>query len=328
MSLAPAAATEDRSARIAVTVFPVLIVVSAVIGYVFADQAALLAPGITPMLGVVMFGMGLTLTVPDLTLVLKRPLPVVIGVVAQYLIMPLGGLAVAWVLGLDPLLAAGLILLGCAPGGTASNVIAYLARADVALSVAMTSISTLLAPILTPLLMLWLAGAYLEIDAGPMAVSILQVVLLPVLGGLVVRLLLPGVVTRLLPVLPWVSVAAISVIVAAVVSGSAERVLTAGPIVFLAVALHNAFGFGLGYLMAKVLGSPPSVSRTVSIEVGMQNSALAAGLATRYIDPVAALPSAVAAIWHNIAGSIIATVFRRAASGAANTGAAPTPMQP
>ncbi|MDO5627284.1 MAG: bile acid:sodium symporter family protein [Mobilicoccus sp.] len=325
MSVAPTTA-EEGSARLAVTVFPLVIIVSAVIGYVFSDQAALLAPGITPLLGVVMFGMGLTLTLPDLTLVVRRPLPVIIGVVAQYLIMPLGGLAVAWALGLEPLLAAGLILLGCAPGGTASNVIAYLARADVALSVAMTSISTLLAPILTPLLMLYLAGAYLEIDAGPMALSILQVVLLPVLGGLVVRLLLPRVITRLLPVLPWVSVAAISVIVAAVVSGSAERVLSAGPIVFLAVALHNAFGFGLGYVMAKVLGTSPTVARTVSIEVGMQNSALAAGLATRYIDPVAALPSAVAAIWHNIAGSILATVFRRAASRESLSGEAPPQM--
>lgn len=304
-------AREDRSARVAVTLFPVLVLVAAVIGYVFDAQAATLAPAVTPLLGVVMFGMGLTLTPPDVAVVVTRPWPVLIGVVAQFLVMPFGAAAIAWALQLDPVLAAGLILLGCAPGGTASNVITYLAKADVALSVAMTTISTLLAPILTPLLMLWLAGAYVTVDAGSMAMTIAQVVIAPVLGGLLLRVLIPGLVQRLLPVLPWVSVAAIGIIVAVVVAGSAERMLAAGPIVLLAVALHNALGFLLGHGMARALRQSPRTSRTVSIEVGLQNSALAAGLGARYIDPAAALPSAVAAVWHQIAGAMVATFFRR-----------------
>lgn len=305
-------AAEDRSARIAVSVFPLLVLAAALIGFLAPDTTKQLLPQVNLFLGIIMFGMGLTLTWPDFALVAKRPLPILLGVVAQYVIMPLLGLGVAFALDLPPALAAGVILVGSAPGGTASNVVAYLARADTALSVTMTSISTLLAPLLTPLLTLWLAGQYMDVDAGSMAMSIVKIVLLPVLGGLIVRMLLRRLVDSVLPALPWVSVVFIALVVAAVVGNSAETVLSAGFVVLLAVILHNGLGYAIGYAGAHLCGLPRPAARTVSIEVGMQNSGLAAGLAAQYLSPAAALPAAVFSIWHNLSGALLAMVFRRA----------------
>ncbi|WP_394216605.1 bile acid:sodium symporter family protein [Brachybacterium vulturis] len=304
---------EDRSARIAVTVFPVLILAAAVFAFFVPSAGQALAPFTAIFLGIIMFAMGLTLTVPDFALVARRPLPVLIGIVAQYLIMPLIGLGIALLLQLPPELAVGVILVGSAPGGTSSNVIAYLAKADTALSVTMTSISTLLAPLLTPLLTLWLAGSYLPVDAGAMAMSIVKMVLVPVLGGLVVRLLLSRLVDTVLPALPWVSVAGISLVIIAVVSGSTEAIVSAGAIVLLAVVLHNGAGYLLGYWAARLLRQGERAARTTSIEVGMQNSGLAATLAASAFAPAAALPAAVFSIWHNLSGALLATYYRRSA---------------
>lgn len=303
--------TEDRSGYVAVLVFPLLIVAGGVVGYLAADTVSGAAPFVNPLLGLVMFTMGLTLRPVDFGLVLRRPLPVLLGVVAQYVIMPLVAVVVVTVLSLPPALAAGVILVGCAPGGTASNVVSYLARGDVALSVTMTSVSTLLAPFLTPLLTLWLAGRYMPLDGAGMARTIVTIVLLPVLAGLVVRLLLAPLAEALLPALPWLSVAAISVIVAIVVSGSADAMLTAGPLVLLAVVVHNVLGMGLGYLAARVARLSVPARRTTAIEVGMQNSGLAAGLAAQYMEPLSALPGAVFSVWHNVSGALFAAWCRR-----------------
>ena len=304
---------EDRSARIAVTVFPALILAFAALGFFVPAAGQSIASYVPIFLGVIMFGMGLTLTIPDFALVVRRPLPVLIGVVAQYLVMPLLALGVAKLLQLSPELAAGLILVGCAPGGTSSNVITYLAKADTALSVTMTSISTLLAPLLTPLIALWLAGTYLPIEAGPMALDIVKMVLIPVIAGLVIRLLFSRFVDLILPALPWVSVAGISLVVLAVVSGSADKVVEAGAVVLLAVVLHNGLGYLVGYWFARALRQPVRAARTASIEVGMQNSGLAATLAATYFSPVAALPAAVFSIWHNLSGAMLAMFYRRTA---------------
>ncbi|GAA4425436.1 bile acid:sodium symporter family protein [Georgenia halophila] len=309
----PGIPAEERSGRIAVTVFPILILAGAALGFLLPETFTGLAPAINPLLGVIMFGMGLTLTPPDFKLVVRRPLPVLLGVVAQFSIMPLLGLAVSVLLGLDPELAAGVILVGCAPGGTASNVVAFLAKGDTALSVTMTSVSTLLAPLLTPVLALWLAGQYMPVDGVGMAITIVQIVLLPVGLGLAVRLLLPRLTVRALPVLPWISVTAIAVVVAAVVAGSADRIIEAGLLVLAAVVLHNCLGYAVGYGFAALTRQPERVRRTMSIEVGMQNSGLAAGLADAYFSPLAALPGAVFSVWHNVSGSIVAAVLRRRA---------------
>ena len=313
---AAAQSSADRAAYVAVLVFPLLVLAGGLGGYLFAPTVHQAASWTNPLLGLVMFGMGLTLRPADFALVARRPVPVVLGVLAQYVLMPGIAVLVTWALQLPPEIAAGVILVGCAPGGTASNVVSYLARGDVAVSVTMTSISTLLAPLLTPLLTLWLAGAYMPLNGADMARSI-AVVVLPVLAGLVVRLLLPRVITRLLPVLPWLSVLAISVIVAIVVSGSAEKILQAGLLVLVAVAVHNALGMALGWLVGRLTGQPAAVRRTTAIEVGMQNSGLAAGLAAQYMSPLAALPGAVFSVWHNLSGAVFALLCRRADAKAA-----------
>lgn len=302
---------EERNAYRAVTIFPVLILLAGALGYFFAAPISTQAGLITPLLGVIMFGMGLTLTLPDFKLVVTRPLPVLLGVAAQYGVMPLLGWAVAAVLGLSPELTAGVILVGCVPGGTASNVVAYLARADTALSVTMTSVSTLLAPVMTPLLTLWLVGERLPVDAAGMAQTIVQIVLIPVVLGLAVRTFLPRLVTRVLPAMPWLSVVVICVVVAIVVSLSADRLVEAGLIVFAAVVLHNGIGLLLGYLLGRLTGQGETSARTMAIEVGMQNSGLASGLAAAFFTPVAALPGAVFSVWHNVSGALLAGYFRR-----------------
>ncbi|TDT34058.1 bile acid:sodium symporter family protein [Naumannella halotolerans] len=317
---------EDRQGYFAVLVFPVLIILGGAVGYFFAEPVSGLSGLVNPLLGVVMFTMGLTLRPVDFALIAKRPLPVLIGVVAQYVIMPSAAVLVTVLLQLPPELAAGVILVGCAPGGTASNVVSYLARGDVALSVTMTSVSTLLAPIMTPLLTLWLAGQYMPVNAASMAITIVQLVLLPVVAGLLIRLLLPRVVDRLLPVLPWLSVATIAVIVAVVVSGSADRLISAGLLVLAAVVLHNVIGMALGYGVAALTGQPYSVRRTVAIEVGMQNSGLAAGLAAQYMSPLAALPAAVFSVWHNMSGALFALLCRRRDQQRALGAPAPDPL--
>lgn len=303
---------KERAAYIAALGFPVLVIIGGLIGYIFNEQTHSIAGWTSTLLGIVMFGMGLTLRPVDFALVAKRPLPVLVGVVAQYVIMPLLALVVVKILGLPTEIAAGVILVGCAPGGTSSNVVSYLARGDVALSVTMTSISTLLAPIFTPLLTLWLAGQYMPVSAGAMAWSIVKVVLIPVVAGLVVRVLLKRAVEAILPVLPWISVVAIATIVAIVVSGSKDSIAKAGLIVFIAVVLHNAGGYLLGYLSGRVMGYEAPVRRTMSVEVGMQNSGLAASLAAQYMTPLAALPAAVFSVWHNLSGAILAALCRRA----------------
>ncbi|KPN18772.1 bile acid:sodium symporter family protein [Arthrobacter sp. Edens01] len=307
----PVRAAEERSARIAVTVFPLLILAGGAVALVFPEPFSGLGPLINPGLMVIMFGMGLTLTLPDFALVVRQPLPVLLGVIAQFLIMPLLGLGIAWALQLPPELAAGVILVGCAPGGTASNVVAYLARGNVALSVAMTSVSTLLAPLFTPLLALWLAGRYMSVDAGSMALTIVQIVLIPVILGLVIRSVAPRAVDRVLPALPWISVLAITFVVVAVVAGSAAAILTAGWLILLAVVLHNGLGLALGYGAGRLFRLPVPSRRTMGVEVGMQNSGLAAGLAREYFSPEAALPAAVFSVWHNVSGALAASYWRR-----------------
>lgn len=238
--------SEDKNAYIASLGFPVLVIIGGIIGYVFWEPVQQISSWTTPLLGIIMFGMGLTMKASDFVLVVKRPLPVLIGVIAQYVIMPAIAVFVVWVMQLPPEIAAGVILVGCAPGGTSSNVVSYLARGDVALSVTMTSVSTLLAPIMTPLLTQWLAGQYMPLNGAAMAWSIVQVVLVPIAAGLLVSALLPKLVARFVPAMPWISVVAISTIVAIVVSGSRDVILTAGLTVVIAVIVHNGFGLRVG----------------------------------------------------------------------------------
>jgi len=258
-----------------------------------------------------MFGMGMTLKTEDFVEIVKRPKLVIVGLIAQFTIMPLVAYILTVVFHLDPLLALGVILVGCCPGGTSSNVITFLAKGDVALSVAITSISTLLAPILTPLLLKLLAGQLIDIDVASMMLSIVKMVIVPIILGIVVNRLLGKRVEVAINILPMVSVIGIALIIAAVVAVSKDTILTSGFIVFVVVALHNLIGYGLGYLLAKLSGFSEMQRRAIMIEVGMQNSGLGAALAATYFNPVAGLPSAIFSVWHNFSGAIVANICAR-----------------
>lgn len=269
-------------------------------------------PWITWGLAVIMLGMGITLTVEDCRRVVQMPRAVGVGFVGQYLIMPALGWSIARVLGLETALAVGLILVACCPGGTASNVVTYLARANVALSVLMTMCSTLAAVVMTPLLTKWLAGRYVPVDALGLFLSTLQIVLIPVVLGVTLNRFAPRVVRGVLPVAPLVSVVVIALICGSIIGGSAERFRQSGMELVVAVLLLHAGGFGLGYLLSRLLRGDPITNRTIAIEVGMQNSGLGAALAKAHFAalPLAALPCALSATFHSLIGSLLAGYWR------------------
>ncbi len=270
-----------------------------------------LRPAIVPGLGVIMFGMGMALAPGAFGAVLRRPARLLLGVALQYTVMPLAALAVGLASGLPPLSLAGLVLTGASPGGTASNVMAYLARANVALSVAMTLASTLLAPLATPWITWWLVGERVAVPVGGMFRSILLVVVLPVVLGMACRRLAPGLTRRLAPVLPWLSMAAIALIVAVIVALARPRLAEVGPLLALAVVLHNGLGLAAGYLGGRLAGADARDCRTLALEVGMQNSGLASVLAVKHLAAAAALPAALFSVWHNATALWLAGRWRR-----------------
>ncbi|WP_301963257.1 bile acid:sodium symporter family protein [uncultured Megasphaera sp.] len=282
-----------------------------VVGAVRPQTLTWVGPYVGWLLGVVMFGMGMTLTFQDFKRVLQRPWEVLLGVVAQFLIMPLAAWFLVWLFALPPELAIGVVLVGTCPGGTASNVISYLAKGDVALSVSMTMATTLLAPVVTPTLTWLLAGSWIEVSFTAMMISIAQMVLLPLLLGLTAHHFFERTVEKILPVMPVVSVVTIVLLVGGVVALGAESLLDVGLLMAAIVVLHNAFGLILGYGMARLFRLDSKKARTVSIEVGMQNSGMAASLAVLYFSPAAAIPGAIFSVWHNISGSIVANYFAR-----------------
>ncbi|WP_288945770.1 bile acid:sodium symporter family protein [uncultured Megasphaera sp.] len=282
-----------------------------VVGAVRPQTLTWVGPYVGWLLGVVMFGMGMTLTFQDFKRVLQRPWEVLLGVVAQFLIMPLAAWFLVWLFALPPELAIGVVLVGTCPGGTASNVISYLAKGDVALSVSMTMSTTLLAPVVTPTLTWLLAGSWIEVSFTAMMISIAQMVLLPLLLGLTAHHFFERTVEKILPVMPVVSVVTIVLLVGGVVALGAESLLDVGLLMAAIVVLHNAFGLVLGYGMARLFRLDSKKARTVSIEVGMQNSGMAASLAVLYFSPAAAIPGAIFSVWHNISGSIVANYFAR-----------------
>ncbi len=268
---------------------------------------------VNTLLGIVMFGMGLTLKLSDFRVVFSHPRDVVIGFVAQFTIMPLLAFALSRCFNLSPELTVGVILVGTCPGGTSSNVMTYLAKGDVALSVGMTAVSTVLAPVATPLLTYLYAGQTVDVNLLSMFMSIIQVVILPIALGFAINKFFPRFTANAVGVLPLVSTLAIVAIVGAVVSANASKLLTCGLVVLCVVVVHNILGYTLGYTAGKVLRMSESKCRTVAIEVGMQNSGLATSLATVHFAqyPLATIPGAVFSVWHNVSGAMLASIFRR-----------------
>lgn len=289
--------------------FALWVILFAVLGFFLPDVFKHVVPYIVTLLGIIMFGMGLTISTDDFRELARRPHEVAIGVVAHFVIMPALAVLLTRIIPMPPEVAAGVILVGCCPGGTSSNVMTYLAKGDVALSVACTSVTTLAAPIVTPFLVWMFASQYLPVNAFAMFMSILQVIILPLALGFAVQKLLPRLVQATIPVLPLVSVIGIVLIVAAVVGASKGAIAQSGLLIFAVVVLHNGLGYLLGFFAAKALGLNLYKRKALAIEVGMQNSGLGAALATAYFSPLAAVPSAIFSVWHNISGALIANYF-------------------
>ena len=303
----------------------VLVLLSAVAALMWPDVFNHIKPTvINPLLGVIMFGMGLTLHWDDFRVVFCRPRDVTIGCMAQFTVMPLLAFVLARLFQLDEALTLGVVLVGCCPGGTASNVITYLAKGDLALSVGMTGVSTLLAPVMTPLLVWLLADKTVDVDVTAMFLSILWVVILPIVAGLVVKRLWPRQTEQATVYLPALSSLAIAAIVLIVISASAHQLFipasdsptgspSGGLIILAVVMLHNIGGLTIGYLIGRLLRLPTQKRRALSIEVGMQNSGLASSLATLHFAayPMATIPGAIFSVWHNISGAIVARIYAR-----------------
>lgn len=285
-----------------------------------ASALALIRPGaftwfsgllITLGLGAIMLSMGLTLDVEDFRRVAERPRLIAVGVTLQYVVMPLVGWSVAWLMGLPTPLAVGLILVSCCPGGVASNVISYLALADVPLSVSMTAVSTLLSAVMTPALTTLLASSRVDVPARGLLVDTVQVVILPIVLGLTLRRYARRLTRILLPIGPLVAVVLITMIVASIIGANRGDILQSGLQLVVGVFLLHAFGFLLGYVLALLLRSGVISARTISVEVGMQNSGLGVVLATQnFPDPLVAVPSAISSLFHSLIGSVLAGVWR------------------
>ena len=263
------------------------------------------------LLMIVMFGMGLTLKFEDFKVVFTRPKDIIIGAIAQFSIMPLLAFLLSIIFKLPTELAVGVILVGTCPGGTSSNVMTYLAKGDVALSVGMTSVSTILAPIATPLLTLLYAGQRVNVNAVNMFISIVQVVIIPIGLGFIINRFFNKFTNHIKEILPLISVLAIVSIVAAVVSVNSSRLMQVGYLIIIVVMLHNCLGYLLGFMIGKLLRLDNSKCKAISIEVGMQNSGLATSLAATHFTfmPLATVPGAIFSVWHNISGSIVANMM-------------------
>lgn len=300
-----------RISRFFQKTFALWVLVFAGLAFMSPEMYAPLAKYIPWLLGIVMFGMGVTMTVDDFKGVLKHPKAVFIGTVAQFSIMPLLAYGLAKIFNLPPEIAVGVILVGCCPGGTSSNVMTFLARGNTALSVSCTAVSTILAPIMTPTVFYLLASQWIDINASAMLVSVLQMVLFPIVLGLVTRMILGKKAESYGEVMPLVSVVAIVMIVAAVVAVSKTNIVETGLLIFAVVILHNGLGYLVGYGAARLFKLDYADRKAISIEVGMQNSGLGVALAGLHFaaSPVTAVPSAIFSFWHNISGPLLATYW-------------------
>lgn len=264
---------------------------------------------VTILLGIVMLGMGMTLKVEDFKFILQNPRNVLIGAIAQFTIMPLTAFLITKIFLFPPEIAAGIILVGACPGGTSSNVMTFLAKGDLALSISMTMTTTILSPLVTPALMFLFAGEWLEISFYSMMISIFQVVVIPIFLGIFINAMFGKKLKNFLEYLPMISISAIILILGGVVAINSGKIFEVGLMILIAVVLHNLLGYFLGFVLAKSLKMEMSKAKAISIEVGMQNSGLATSLAIVHFGASAAIPGAIFSVWHNISGSLIANYF-------------------
>ena len=292
------------------TYFTVLVILATICAISFKGLSILL-PAVKVLLSIIMFAMGLTIKPYDFIKIFKFPKALLLGIILQYTVMPCIAILLIATFPLNSEIATGVILLGCSPGGTASNVMTYIAKGDVALSVSLTTFSTLISPIVTPLLIYLLAHSWITIDVLNIFFSISQIVLIPVILGIIINVLLKDRVNFIYPTLPTISIISIIIIIIAVVAANTITFNKSDFLLIIVVILHNIFGLLLGYYISKLFKLDIKQCRTISLEVGLQNSALASTLAVLHFNPLSALPGAIYSIWHNISGSYIATKWAK-----------------
>lgn len=299
----------DKLSHYLTQLFPLWIILFAAVAFFYPAVFNSYGKSIPWLLGVIMLGMGLTMTPKDFQLVFTRPKDVFYGISLRFIIMPGVAFCIAKLLDLPPALASGLILVGACPSGTSSNVMSFIAKGDTALSVTVSSINTMLSPILTPYIFVLLAGTFIPINATDLLIDILKIVLFPVTLGILFRMMMPNIVDKLGAIVPTISVFSVVTILGIVVALSASKLMTVAGVAFLAVILHNCLGLGLGYGSSRALGLDHRKSKAISFEIGMENSGLAVALALAHLDPIAALPGAIFSFWATLSGSLLASFW-------------------
>lgn len=268
-------------------------------------------PHIPLMLSIIMFGMGMSLKKEDFKIILKRPKEIFIGAAVQFTMMPLIAFMLCYLFKLPPDLAAGVILVGTCPGGTSSNVMAYLGKGDITLSVSMTTVTTLLAPIVTPFLTLFFAGKFVHVSVFAMFLSIVKIIILPIVLSIIIKNILGHKADTLCEIFPLISIICLVLISGCIAGANASKIMTCALVTFLVMAIHNALGLLIGYFAGKIFGFSEEKRRTLAFEIGIQNSGLGVSLATMYFNPTAALPAAITSIWQIITGPIIASYWSK-----------------
>lgn len=291
--------------------FTLVVIIWAFFNYLLPQTSTWVIPNTSYLLGIILFGMGLTLQTEDFVRISKRPIPVILGTVAHYIIMPSLACLLCYIFHLTGATAAGVILVGSCPSGTSSSVMAFLSGGDVALDVSIEILSTLLAPIMLPLLLSILAGQFIAVPAVSLFLSTLRIVVVPIILGVLVHTLLGKKINTIIQLMPLISQVAILLIIGAVVSANHANIFTtATALVIPVVMLHNLCGYGLGFAFSKLLHLKEAQQKAITFEVGMQDSSLGATLAMKYFVPQAAIPSTIFSIWHNISGSILSSWWK------------------
>ncbi|MCL9774189.1 bile acid:sodium symporter family protein [Vibrio methylphosphonaticus] len=294
-----------------ITLFPLWAILCSIIAFVMPAPFASQSPMIVPLLTVIMLAMGLTLKPSDFLAAIKNKKAVGLGLVLQFTVMPTAALLISLILSFSPELTLGMVLVGTVAGGTSSNVMCYLAKGDVALSITMTALSTFLGVILTPFIIELIMGQSVDIPVLGMIQSLFKIVFLPVSIGVLCNVFFNKAVSKVEPLLPLISMIAIILVVAIVVALTGSKLAAVGPIVMLAVIMHNGFGLTAGYFISKAMGFEEKVCRTIAFEVGLQNSGLATALALKFFTPASAVAGSLFSVWHNISGSIVAGYFSK-----------------
>ena len=293
------------------TLFPIWVFIFSIWAFLQPEYWSNLSFLIIPLLSLVMFSMGLTLNINDFLRIFKNMKIILFGIFLQFFIMPMLGFLLVNAFSIEKIIGLGVILVGCAPGGTASNVICYLAKGDVALSISLTICSTFLAIIFMPTLFWVYTGSNIEIPIFQMMISIFKIIIIPVTLGAILNSLKFINLKKIKTGLPLVAIISIVLIITIIIGSNSKQILKNGFEIFLIVICHNLLGILLGYYLAKKMNYPEKIVRTLAIEIGMQNSGLASALAVKYFGSVAAIAGAFFSIWHNISGPILASIWKK-----------------